>query len=39
MLDKVTTVPWPKLAECIGRVSGTDLIALSRGLVIFLVLA
>ncbi len=39
MLDKVTTVPRSKLAEPIGRVSDTDLIALSRGLVVFLGLA
>ena len=39
MLDKVTTMPRSKLGARIGRVSDTDLVALSRGLVVFLGLA
>jgi mRNA interferase MazF len=39
MLDKVTTMSRSKLAQRIGRVSDTDLLALSRGLVVFLGLA
>ena len=39
MLDKVTTMPRSKLGERIGQVSDTDMVALSRGLVVFLGLA
>ena len=39
MLDKVTTMPRSKLGERIGKVSDADLLALSRGLVVFLALA
>jgi mRNA interferase MazF len=39
MLDKVTTMARSKLGERIGRVSDMDLVALSRGLVVFLGLA
>lgn len=39
MLDKVTTMSRSKLGERIGRVSDTDMAALSRGLVVFLGLA
>jgi mRNA interferase MazF len=36
MLDKVTTMPRSKLGERIGKVSDAELLALSRGLVVFL---
>lgn len=39
MLDKVTTMPQSKLAECIGKVSDAEILALSRGLVVFLGIA
>jgi mRNA interferase MazF len=39
MLEKVTTMPRSKLGERIGKVSDTDMLALSRGLVVFLGLA
>lgn len=39
MLDKVTTMPRSKLSERIGQVSDTDMVALSRCLVVFLGLA
>jgi mRNA interferase MazF len=39
MVDKVTTMPRSKLGEHIGRVSDTDMLALSRALVVFLDLA
>jgi mRNA interferase MazF len=39
MLDKVTTMPRSKLGERIGQVSDTDMVALSRSLVVFLGLA
>jgi mRNA interferase MazF len=39
MLDKVTTMPRSKLGECIGKVSDAEMLALSRGLVVFLGLA
>ena len=39
MVDKVTTMPKAKLGERIGRVSDTDMVALSRGLFVFLGLA
>jgi mRNA interferase MazF len=39
MLDKVTTMPRSKLGERIGKVSDGDMLALSRGLVVFLGLA
>jgi mRNA interferase MazF len=39
MLDKVTTMARSKLAERIGQVSDTDMVALSRSLVVFLGLA
>jgi mRNA interferase MazF len=39
MVDKVTTMPKAKLGERIGRLSDTDLVALSRSLFVFLGLA
>lgn len=39
MVDKVTTMPKAKLGERIGRVSDTDMVALSRSLFVFLGLA
>jgi mRNA interferase MazF len=39
MLEKATTMPRSKLGERIGKVSDTDMLALSRGLVVFLGLA
>jgi mRNA interferase MazF len=36
MLDKVTTMPRSKLGERIGKVSDADMLALSRGLLVFL---
>jgi mRNA interferase MazF len=39
MLDKVTTMPRSKLGERIGKVSDAEMLALSRGLVVFLGLA
>jgi mRNA interferase MazF len=39
MVDKVTTMPRSKLGEHIGAVTDTDMLALSRALVIFLGLA
>ena len=39
MLDKVTTMSRSKLGERIGKVSDADMLALSRGLVVFLGLA
>jgi mRNA interferase MazF len=39
MLDKVTTMPRSKLGERIGKVSDAEILALSRGLVVFLGLA
>jgi mRNA interferase MazF len=39
MLDKVTTMSRSKLGERIGKVSDGDMLALSRGLVVFLGLA
>jgi mRNA interferase MazF len=39
MLDKVTTMPRSKLGERIGKVSDADVVALSRGLVVFLGIA
>jgi mRNA interferase MazF len=39
MVDKLTTMPRSKLGEHIGTVSDTDLLALSRALVVFLGLA
>jgi mRNA interferase MazF len=39
MIDKLTTMPRPKLGEHIGEVSDTDMLALSRALVVFLGLA
>ncbi len=39
MLDEVTTMPRSKLGERIGKVSDADMLALSRGLVVFLGLA
>jgi len=39
MIDKLTTMPRSKLGQCIGGVSDTDMLALSRGLVVFLGLA
>jgi mRNA interferase MazF len=39
MLDKVTTMPRSKLGERIGKISDADMVALSRGLVVFLGIA
>jgi mRNA interferase MazF len=39
MLDKVTTMPRSKLGERIGKISDADVVALSRGLVVFLGIA
>jgi len=39
MVDKLTTMPRSKLGEHIGAVSDTDMLALSRSLVVFLGLA
>lgn len=39
MVDKLTTMPRSKLGERIGAVSDTDLLGLSRSLVVFLGLA
>lgn len=39
MLDKVTTMPRSKLGERIGKVSNAEMLALARGLVVFLDLA
>lgn len=39
MVDKLTTMPRSKLGEHIGAVSDTDMVALSRSLVVFLGLA
>lgn len=39
MVDKVTTMPRSKLGEHIGQVSDTEMLALSRSLVVFLGLA
>ena len=36
MLDKVTTMPRSKLGERIGKVSDADMLALSRGPLVFL---
>jgi mRNA interferase MazF len=36
MLDKVTTMPRSQLDERIGKVSDADMLALSRGLLVFL---
>lgn len=39
MLDMVTTMPRSRLGERVGKVSDADMLALSRGLVVFLGLA
>lgn len=39
MVDKLTTMPRSKLGEQVGEVSDTDMLALSRALVVFLGLA
>lgn len=39
MVDKLTTVPRSRLGEQIGKVTDTDMLALSRALVVFLGLA
>lgn len=39
MVDKVTTMPRAKLGERIGRLSDTDMVALSRNIFVFLGLA
>ena len=39
MLDKATTMPRSKVGERIGKVSDADMVALSRGLVVFLGIA
>ncbi len=39
MVDKLTTMPRSKLGEQIGEITDTDLLALSRALVVFLGLA
>lgn len=36
MVDKLTTMPRSKLGERVGAVSDTDMLALSRALVVFL---
>lgn len=36
MVDKLTTMPRPKLGERIGNVADTDMLSLSRALVVFL---
>ena len=36
VFDKVTTMPRSKLGERIGKVSDADMLALSRGLLVFL---
>lgn len=35
MIDKITTLPRSKLGEHIGRVSDSDMVALSRRLFVF----
>lgn len=39
MVDKVTTMPRAKLGDRVGEVSDTDMLTLSRSLVVFLGLA
>ena len=39
MVDKVTTMPRARLGERIGRLSDTDMVALSRSLFVFLGMA
>lgn len=39
MIDKLTTMPRSKLGEHIGQVADTDMLALSRALIVFLGLA
>jgi len=39
MVDKLTTMPRSKLGERVGRITDTDLLTLSRALVVFLGLA
>lgn len=39
MVDKLTTMPRSKLGQHIGAASDTDMLALSRALVVFLGLA
>lgn len=39
MVDKITTMPRTKLGECLGVASDTNMLALSRALVVFLGLA
>ncbi|MGH2864275.1 MAG: type II toxin-antitoxin system PemK/MazF family toxin [Solirubrobacteraceae bacterium] len=39
MVDKLTTMPRSKLGEHIGQVQDTDMLALSRALIVFLGLA
>jgi mRNA interferase MazF len=39
MVDKVTTMPKAKLGQRIGRLSDTDMVALSRNIFVFLGLA
>lgn len=39
MVDKLTTVPRPKLGERIGRLSDEQMVALARALLVFLGLA
>jgi mRNA interferase MazF len=36
MLDEITTMPRSRLGERIGKVSDADMLALSRGLLVFL---
>jgi mRNA interferase MazF len=39
MLDRLTTMPRPRLDQRIGAVSDTDMLALSRSLIVFLGIA
>lgn len=39
MVDKITTVPRPRLAERVGRLGDEDMIRLGRAIVVFLGLA
>jgi mRNA interferase MazF len=39
MVDKITTVPKPRLGQRIGRLSDQDMVRLSRAVVVFLGLA
>jgi mRNA interferase MazF len=39
MVDKITTVPKSRLAQCIGRLSDEDIVRLNRAIVVFLGIA